>query len=273
MALVATAVVYAFSTTVAAWAVRVREEQVIDALDARGLSAPDGVRAIWADSFVEARFAGVAAALFLLVVVATGALERRRWLPAVVATVLLAAWTQATWGGSGCALPWPGPVDPARSSGLVLTGIDPAGLGPAVLLVTAWAGYAMARTAWGREQVQPVQRGLGTAVAVPVCGMWVLTTTGAAVVVGSTQVECWYSLPAWWMVLTIVPVAALVSGRGTPTAVVLLVPLALLSAESLRHAAFTLEAATLVPPACAVAAAIGALAWRPMARALTEAQT
>ena len=252
--------------------VRLREQQVIDALDARGLSAPDGFRAIWADSFVEARFAGVAAAVFLLVVIATDTLGRRRWLPPVIATVLLAAWTQATWWGSECALPWPGPVDPARSSGLVLTGVDPAGAGPVVLAAAVWAGYALARTAWGHEQVRPVERGLGTAVAVPLCGAWALTTTGAAVVVASTQVECWYTLPAWWMVLAVVPVAALASGRGAPAGTLLLLPATLLSTDALRHAAFTLEATVLVAPACAVAAMIGALAWRPMARAITDAQ-
>lgn len=185
---------YVSATTIAAWVVRLRELQVIDALDARGLTAPDGFRAIWANSFAEAGFAGVAAAVFLLAVIATDALGRRRWLPPVVATVLIAAWTQATWWGSQCALPWPGPVDPARSSGLVLTGIDPAGLGPVTLVAAVWAGYAAARTAWGHEQIKPVQRGVGTAVAVPLCGAWVLTTIGAAVVVGSTQIECWYTL-------------------------------------------------------------------------------
>lgn len=74
------------------------------------------------------------------------------------------------------------------------------------------------------------------------------------------------------MVLTVVPVAAMTSGRSMPAAALLLLPVALLSTDALRHAAFTLDMTTLVAPVCAVAAMVGALAWRPMARAITDAQ-
>lgn len=264
------------ATGISELSLRTRSEPLTTVLRLQDLDWPELFRGAWSQRQAANEFGLVVAAVAILVAVAVSARRRARMVPPV-ATGIVLAWGVAGWH-PGCDVPWPGPTPPAHAWGVESPTLwDVALLGPLTLVTVIWLVAPLARR-WGLgRSAQPLPAPQprtaarkAVAVVAPICGMWAIGGSVAAALLLAQSAVCSMVVPPWWLLLVAVPVAAVASGTGGVPLLLTLASTVALGLDHLRYAAFALDARPLVAVALAVAAALGAAAWRPLARGLDD---